>query len=128
MTRSPGTSSTQGMAFATPSRSTRDRGAKRPANLRRRLGPPVQIGVHACDRHEREAENARFGIVAKPSEEQRGRDQEPDHRVLRRVTEDSAPTAACVPEGIVAAIAMPPLLDLLGRQAALGVAKPSDAV
>jgi hypothetical protein len=88
----------------------------------------VQIGVHACDRHRREPENAGFGIVAKPSEEQRGRDEEPDHRVLRRVAEDSAPTAVCVPEDIVAAVAMPPLLDLLGRKAALGIEEPGNAV
>ena len=94
----------------------------------RGLGASVEIGVHAGDRQQRQPQDDRLGVVAKCCEQQPRRDQEPDHGVARGVVQDVAPSGSLLVQYVVGAVETPPLVDLVRRQATIGVRKAGDAV
>ena len=86
------------------SQHTRLRGQASGQSLGRGLCAPVQIGIHARDRHQGQGKNTRFDIVPEPGEEECGCDKQPDHGVPRRVSRNVAPARASIPEDVVAAV------------------------
>ncbi|MOA08104.1 hypothetical protein D3C78_1278440 [compost metagenome] len=87
----------------------------------------MQPGIHAQQRDHRQQQGQRLGAIAEQAEQQRGTEQEPQHRIAQGLARQRGPVAGGVLDDIVAAVALA-LRDLRVGQATLGGLQPLQAL